>query len=77
MTIALRKGFWRMRNGHTAEVSQQLKLPYGDKYHLVWKGRCVQCGSSVTWNLDGTYAAVPSEHPYDILEKISKTPLTP
>lgn len=65
-----------MRNGHTAEIKQQVKLPFdgkrGPEFFLVWKGRCVQCDETKTWNLDGTYS-VSGPHEWDVVSKIAKS----
>lgn len=69
--LALSPGLWRMRNGDTAEIVKLLHLPYKDsagkqQQFQVWSGRCVDCQTPSTWNLNGCYAAV-GKHAYDII----------
>lgn len=68
--LVIAPGKWRMRNGHTAVVKKLLELPYksGTRSRMfpVWSGRCLECNCGMTWNINGTYAAV-GKSPYDIL----------
>lgn len=69
--LDIRPGRWRMRNGHTAEITARKDLSYQsggqNKKFPIWKGRCVECNAPMTWNINGTYAAV-GKNPFDILE---------
>lgn len=63
-------GLWQMRNGHIARVEKRIDIPYesGGKACLfpVWKGRCLECNDPLTWNINGTYAAI-GKHPFDLV----------
>ena len=66
-------GKWLQRNGHTAEITHQRVAEYQSegkkKAFPYWVGRCVECETPCTWNLNGTYAAI-GKHEFDLLEAI-------
>lgn len=67
LTIA--PGRWEMRSGHTALVTHQKILKYGDKQDKsfpIWVGHCIDCNAPLTWNINGTFAAV-GKHANDIV----------
>lgn len=68
-------GFWRQRNGHTAAIARLKFLEYvirdERKTFPVWVGRCVECETPCTWNINGTYAAA-GRHDFDLMEKIGE-----
>lgn len=72
--IILAAGRWKMRNGQIAIVTEELKLPYTEaathkaKFFHCWKGACECCHAPMTWNTNGTFAAV-GRHPFDIIGK--------
>lgn len=65
-------GLYLMRNGHTAEITGRLDLPYRDsagemKIHPIWNGRCMQCGDRLTWQVGGGYVATGQKHSFDLV----------
>jgi len=68
--LQIAPGEWRQRNGHVAHITHQKILEYqseGKKKHFpIWIGRCVDCETPCTWNINGTYAAV-GKHDFDLI----------
>jgi hypothetical protein len=72
--LTIKAGRWRMRNGDVALVSKLINLAYesasfkGKRDFPVWKGSLECCGTPMTWNVNGTYAAV-GKHEFDLLAR--------
>lgn len=70
--LTISPGLWVMRCGHTAQIDKLDYIRYvisgQEKRFPIWKGMCVECNESKTWNENGTYAA-NGKHQYDILRK--------
>ena len=68
--LKIAPGDWSQRNGHTAVITHQKLLEYETsgqrKVFPIWVGRCVECETPCTWNINGTYAAV-GRHDFDLL----------
>ncbi len=70
--LTLSPGRWRMRNGHHAVIERSQSFDCrriadgSPTKHVVWFGRCEECGEGCSWNSNGTYAA-NGKHSFDIL----------
>jgi len=65
-------GRYQMRNGSFAQVLRTYTIPFIDgmtgkpKKFIVWQGRCECCDSVLSWNANGTYAAI-GLHEFDLV----------
>lgn len=70
-SLQIAPGRWKMRNGHVAEITAGRDLHFvvsgEQKRFPIWAGRCTECSDPMTWNANGTYAAV-GKNPFDLME---------